>query len=111
MKKLIIAFLLFAFVHVSFASPPLVDSKQKIEKLATEKAVIAVANSAVLVYDCEIVDFVFLEVHQFSTNAINYNCEFEQKNSAVLKPDKSFISSYITTKIYRQPTDNYRSCS
>lgn len=111
MKKLIIAFLLFAFVHVSFASPPLVDSKQKIEKLATEKAVIAVANSAVLVYKCETVYFFLMEVHRFSNKAVNYNCEFKQKNTLVIKPNKRFTSSCIITKIYRQPTDNYRNCS
>lgn len=110
MKKLIVAFLLFAFVHVSFASPPLVDSKQKIEKVATEKVVIAVVNSAVLVLNYEIIDLVFMEVHRFSTNAINYNCEFKQKISAVLKPDKIFTSSCIITKINMQPTNNYRSC-
>jgi len=96
MKRLIIAFLLFAFVHVSFASSPLSDSKHK-----TEKTVFVKSTDGTFVTSLEVkaikTDFVFVDnpfIYRGFYKSYSAKNSFEKVKA--VKPDK-----ITTTRVVR----------
>lgn len=88
MKRLIIAFLLFAFVHVSFASTPLLDSKPKTEKTFLTKSTDSAFVASLEVKDVS-ADFIFVDnPFIYKGYSKNYSAKNSFEKVKAVKPDK-----------------------
>ncbi len=105
MKKLIVAFLLFAFVHVSFASPPMVDAKQKTEK-ATYKNVAKL--QIIEVYICKNANEMFIKIPLKEDNVVGYNCKKKKKKSEEATKSQFNIPIKAADSVCISPHYNYR---